>query len=68
MGDGGTAPLILSSAGRWRWGEWTTPRPGHFIPGTTEKGAGWAPDPVWTRCEEKNPCPCREQNLGSSSS
>ena len=35
-----------------RWGGWSTPHPGHFIPGKvpvlTVQEAAWTPQPFWT--------------------
>jgi hypothetical protein len=63
----GGAPPFLTSA--LDGSEWSASRPGRFIrekesPVPIGHEAGWIPEPSG-RCEEKNPCPCRESNPGS---
>jgi hypothetical protein len=51
MGSEGIAPRILNSA--LDWGEWSTSRPGHFIPVRIALEGRW-PQSRCGRCDEEN--------------
>ena len=55
-----------------RWGGWSTPRPGRFIPGERDPvpilyEVGWAPGPVWTGAENLAPTGFRSPDRPASS-